>query len=169
MPEPESVTNPPAPDVQRPRRIWSFVALFGMQTCGAVIMYWNVVPLYRQALADAKSLEGELEASLWPLAAIALMQSGFWISRRMRPPLPQFTNVLLGHVTLFCARMGFVLPTSIFAYVFITQKAVFEITVYRYGIILAGLFSLYCYLQDFERLGRAFLGDGRAGAKPPGR
>jgi hypothetical protein len=68
---------------QEPGRLWSFFALFGMQTVGAAIMYWNVVPLYKQAIADSKSLQIELDTSIWPLVAIALIQSGYWISRRI--------------------------------------------------------------------------------------
>ena len=147
---------------QEPVRLRGFFTLFGIQTVGAVIIYWNVLPLYRLAIAGAKPLEVELEASLWPLLAILLIQSGYWISRRIQPPLPRYTNAPLGLCILFLARMGFVLPTSIFAFVFIVQKYDFQIPAFRYGVILAGLFSLFCYLQDFERLGRSFL-DRKAG------
>ena len=147
-----------SPPTQNPSELWGFFALFGVQTVGAAVIYWNVLPLYRLAVADAKPLQVELEASIWPLTAIALIQSGYWISRRIQPPLPRVTNALLGLCILFLARMGFVLPTSIFGFVFIAQKHDFQIPAFRYGVILAGLFSLYCYLQDFERLGRSFLG-----------
>jgi hypothetical protein len=147
-----------SPHTREPRRLRSFLTLFGVQTVGAAIIYWNVLPLYRLAVAGAKPLQVEFEASIWPLAAIALIQSGYWISRRIQPPLPQYTNALLGLCLLFFARMGFVLPTSIFGFVFVSQKYNFQIPAFRYAIILAGLFSLYCYLQDFERLGRSFLG-----------
>jgi hypothetical protein len=138
---------------------WKFFALLGLQTVGAAILYWNVLPLYRQAIAAPASFVIELEMSIWPLVAIGLIQAGYWISRRIRPPLPQFKNALLGQVVLFLARMGFVLPTSIFGFVFIMKKLSLEIPAFRYGVILVGLFSLYCYVQELERLGRALLGN----------
>jgi hypothetical protein len=91
---------------REPRRLRSFLTLFGVQTVGAAIIYWNVLPHYRWAIAGEKSLQVEFEASIWPIAAIALIQSGYWISRRIQPPLPQYTNALLGLCLLFLARMG---------------------------------------------------------------
>jgi hypothetical protein len=146
----------PLVTAQRTAGSLRFFALLGMQTVGAAIMYWNVAPLYRQAIAAPTSLQVELETSISPLLAIALIQGGYWISRRTRPPLPQFTNFLLGQFILFVARMGFVLPTSIFGLVFITQNPGYQIPAFRYGVILVSLFSLYCYVQELERLG-AFL------------
>jgi hypothetical protein len=139
------------------RRHWTFLALLGVQTVGAGIMYWNVIPLYRRAIAGGTSFFAELETSILPLVAIALVQVAYWISRSTRAPLPQYRNAFVGQLILFLARMGFVLPTSIFGFLFITADRSFDIGALRYAVILAGLFSLYCYVQDLERLGRAFI------------
>ena len=151
---------------QRTDGSWRFFALFGMQTVGAVIMYWRVVPLYRQAIAAPASLQVELETSMWPILAIGLIQGGYWISRRTRPPLPKFSNAPLGQFILFLARMGFVLPTSIFGFVFIAQNPGYQIPAFRYGVILVGLFSLFCYVQELERLGRSFLSQRQESKRP---
>jgi hypothetical protein len=158
--------NDPAPSktaptlVAAPGRGWRFFAPFVAQTVGAAIIYWNVVPLYREAVAETQSFAVELETSLWPILAIVLIQAGFWLSRRARLPSALFTNAFLGQCVLFLARMGFVLPTSIFGLVFIGKTSAVHIPVFRYAIILAGLFSLYCYMQELERLGHALLGHG---------
>jgi hypothetical protein len=94
---------------------------------------------------------------VWALSSIALMQVAYWVSHRVRPPLPQFTNAPIGHAVLFLARIGFVLPTSFFGFVFVAQRPEFEISAFQYLVILLGLFSLYCYVRDLERLGRAFI------------
>ncbi len=86
------------------------------------------------------------------------MQAGYWISHRVNSPVPQYANALIGNVILFLARMSFVFATSVFGFVFITQKPGFHIPAFRYVVTLVGLFSLYCYVQDLERLGRAFVG-----------
>ncbi len=87
------------------------------------------------------------------------MQLGYWISYRVRPQPPQFVNVLLGHITLFVARMSFVFATSVFGFMFLVEKPGFHIPASRYLLLLLGLFSLYCYMLELERLGRTFLSE----------
>lgn len=149
----DSIARP----AQRTNGRWRYLALFGVQTTGVVILFLNAVPLYQQILADPSSYEAGTDHLTWVFSSIVLMQVGYWISDRVRPPLPRFTNALLGHVTLFLARMSFVLPTSIFGFLFFAEKPGFHIPVFRYVITLLGLFSLYCYTRELERLGGAFL------------
>jgi hypothetical protein len=147
---------------QSARGRWSYFLLFGMQTIGAVVLIWTGLFLYRQVLADPSH-----EPEAWPIAgslsSIALMQIAYWVSYRIRPPLPQLQNALLGHVILFLARMVYVLPTSVFGFVFIAQRPEFDIPVFRCLVLLLGLFALFCYVRELERLGRVFTGR----EKPP--
>ena len=135
---------------------WSYFTLFGMQTIGAVVLIWTGVLVYREALADLVSHEAHRWSIIGSLLSIALMQISYWVSYRVRPPLPRFQNALLGHFILFLARMIYVLPTSIFGFVFIAQRPQFDIPVYQCLVILLGLFSLFCYVRELERLGRGF-------------
>jgi hypothetical protein len=140
---------------QSARGRWSYFALFGLQTIGAVVLIWTGLRLYRQVLADPSH-----EPELWPivgsLSSIALMQISYWVSYRVRPPLPQFQNALLGHAILFLARMVYVLPTAVFGFVFVAQRPEFDIPVFRCLVLLLGLFALFCYVRELERLGRVF-------------
>ena len=140
------------------RARWSYIALFGTQTIGAVVLIWTGLLVYREVLADPASHETHPWAFVGSLSSIALMQISYWVSYRVRPPLPQFQNAVLGHAILFLARMVFVLPTSIFGFVFVAQRPEFEIPVYQCLVILLGLFSLFCYVRELERLGRVFTG-----------
>jgi hypothetical protein len=81
-----------------------YLVLFAIQTSGAVILFWYSVPLFRQALLDPGSHVPRTENLVWSLSAIMLMQAGFWIRHRLRPPLPQLRNALLGYIVLFVAR-----------------------------------------------------------------
>jgi hypothetical protein len=150
------MVSPPAL-AQSARGRWGYFVLFGMQTIGAVVLFWTGLFLYRQVLADPSR-----EPELWPivgsLSSIALMQIAYWVSYRVRPPLPQFQNALLGHAILFLARMVYVLPTAIFGFVFVAQRPEFEIPVFRCLVLLLGLFALFCYVRELERLGRDFTG-----------
>ena len=128
-----------------------------MQTIGAVVLIWTGLFLYRQVLADPSH-----EPELWPivgsLSSIAVMQICYWVSYRVRPPLPRFQNAPLGHAILFLERMVFVLSTSVFGFVFIARRPEFEIPVFRCLVLLLGLFALFCYVRELERLGRVFTG-----------
>ncbi len=152
----DSIATPAAPAQSGGRRSRNPV-LFGVQTIGAVILFWNGVPLFQEILADPAGHEAQPEHLIWALSSILLMQAGYWISDRDRPLLPHFTNAPLGHITLFVARMSFVFPTSVFGFMFIAQRPGFHIPVFRYVVTIAGLFSLFCYTRELERLGRAFL------------
>ena len=143
---------------QSGRGPWSYFALFGLQTIGAVVLIWTGLLVYRQVLADPSSHERQPWAIVGSLSSIALMQIAYWVSYRVRPPLPQLQNALLGHAILFLARMVYVLPTAIFGFVFIAQRPEFDIPVFECLVLLLGLFALFCYVRELERLGRVFTG-----------
>jgi hypothetical protein len=143
---------------QSGRGRWSCFALFGMQTIGAVVLIWTGLLVYRQVLADPASHQRQPWAIVGSLSSIALMQIAYWVSYRVRPPPPQFQNALLGHAVLFLARMVYVLPTSIFGFVFVAQRPEFEIPVFECVVLLLGLFALFCYVRELEHLGRVFTG-----------
>lgn len=115
------------------------------------------LPLYRRAVADPSAHQASVEILIWGLAAVVLMQVGFWIRHRLQPPLPRFQNALIGYLILFMGRMAFLLATAIFAFVFITQRPEFHLPVSRYLLTLAGLFSLFCYTQEVERLAKSLI------------
>ncbi len=135
-----------------------YLFLFAMQTIGTLILVWYAVPLYQQVLADPGGYEARPETLIWAFSAVALMQAGYWIRHRLRPPLPQLRNALVGYIILFVARMSFVLATSVFGFVFITRKPEFQIPAFRYVVVIVGLFALFCYTQELDNLGKSLLG-----------
>jgi len=138
---------------------WRYFFLFAMQTIGAAILFWHVVPRFRQVLLDPAGHVARLENLVWSLSAITLMQAGYWIRHRLRLPLPQlFRNALVGYIVLFVARMSFVLATAVFGFVFIVRRPEFQIPASRYFAVIIGLFALFCYTQELEHLGRAMIG-----------
>lgn len=144
-------------DTIRPSRKFLYFLLFGMQTVGAVLIFWITIPLFREALSDPASYEVKSETLPWTLSSIALIQTGYWVSYYFGIPLPRFKNILLGHLMLFAGRLGFVLATSLFFFVFLARKSGLDIPGFNYIVIVAGMFSLYCYTREFERLGSSFL------------
>ena len=81
--------------------LYTYFALFGTQTIGAVVLIWTGVLVYREVLADPVSHEMHPWAIVGSLSSIALMQISYWVSYRVRPPLPQFQNAVLGHAICF--------------------------------------------------------------------
>jgi hypothetical protein len=145
-------------DVAKPNPpTWLYSLLFTLQTIGATVLFGIGIPLYRQVLAEPGAYEPDLGTLLWSLTAIVVIQSAFWNSYRLTRPKPWFVSAFVGTLILFSARMLFVFATSVFGIVFIAQRPGFQIPAFRYVVTLIGLFSLYCYMQELERLGRAFV------------
>jgi hypothetical protein len=86
------------------------------------------------------------------------MQAGYWMCHRLSPPLPQFRNALIGMLIQFVGRLFFVFGGAVFGFTFILRRPQFEIPSSRYVVLILGLFALFCYVQELERLGKALCG-----------
>ena len=136
---------------------WLYPFLLAVQTIGVIIFYWQGMPWYRQVSANSSEYSPELEGQLWALLAIVLIQVGYWTRYRLRPGLPHLANAVLGHVVLFWARLSFTLPTSVFSLVFLAKKLHLQMSIYGYIVTVIGLFSIFCYMLETQRLGNAIL------------
>jgi cation transport ATPase len=148
----------PPHTVQKTGGQWLYVALMAIQTTGAVVILWNVLPIYRQIVADASKHAPQPETLVWSAVAVAMIQSAFWLGRRLHPRLPQGRYLLTGQLVLFFARLCFVLATSTFSVVFVTRPHQLTLPPLRVVMLLAVLFSIFCYTQELERLGRSLQG-----------
>ena len=138
---------------------WLYPLLLALQTVGVLVIYWVSLPLYRQLLADPNSYAPRVETRIWSLAGTALVQIGFWIRFRVRPAMPQFVMPLLGQLTKFWAQLSFIPVTAIFSFVFIIKKLESGLSISAYLVMLAALFSLFCYRAEVDRLGSAMMGE----------
>jgi hypothetical protein len=146
---------------------WVYPLLLAIQTIGVILLYGHIVPLFKQLEADSASHEARTETRIWLIAAIALIQVGYWVRYRLRPALPKFVNPFLGHLVVFVGRLGFTLATAVFSFVFILHKLASQLPVVGYGLTLAGVFSLFCYMQELQSLGTAMMD--RGNLNEPGR
>jgi hypothetical protein len=140
-----------------PRSRWLHFSLFAMETIGTVILYWKGVPLYRELSADPTAYGKQEEVRYWSLLAIALIQVGYWFRYRIDPVVPDLISASLGHIVLLLSRLVFTLATAVFSFVFISQKLASEMPALRYVLTVAGLFSLFLYSQELQRLGNALM------------
>ena len=136
---------------------WLYLVLLAMQTGGVCILYQYGVPWYRGLLANPTAYEPRQDMWIW-LSAIVLVQVGYWVRHKVRAPLPKFTNVVLGHVVLFAGSLSFLLATTVFCFVFLAQKMASRMPLDRQLLMFAALFSLFCYMQELQRLGRSIVG-----------
>ena len=132
-----------------------YMMVFGLESIGAAMIACITLPVYRTAVADPSSYRPNPTNVAWSLAAMIVMQAGYWVRRRLRPQPPAFRNAVLGHVIVFTGRMTFVLATSVFGFVFITRRDEFHLGMPGYVITLLALFCWFCYTQDLQRLGDA--------------
>ena len=131
---------------------------FTLQTIGAGILFLYAIPLYRQVLADPGGHVVRNERLIWSLSSIGLMQTGYWLRRRFDSPLPRFRNALIGHLILFIGRLSFIFSSAVFGFAFLARRPELQIPFLRYVILILGLFALFCYVLELERLGAA-IGD----------
>jgi hypothetical protein len=128
---------------------------FTLQTIGAGILFLYAIPLYRQVLADPGGHVVRNERLIWSLSSIGLMQTAYWLRHRLNSPLPRFRNALIGHIILFIGRLSFIFSSAVFGFAFLVHRPELQIPFSRYVVLILGLFALFCYVQELERLGRA--------------
>ena len=166
MPKPTDTIGLSALTANRIGGLWLYPLMLAVETLGTVVLYWKGVILYQAVVASPATHQAQIGTLLWSIPAIALIQVGYWICYLVRPALPPFTSTVLGHVVLFLSRMSFLLAAAIFSFVFIAPKAEFYMPAFRYGLVVAGLFSLFCYSLELERLGRVLLDKDQKSAPP---
>jgi len=141
-----------------PGRLRLYALLLGVQTAGAVILIINGAPIYRQIARDFAAHRPHPGILWWAVAAVALIQIGYWSRRRLQLSPPQRGHVMIGHLVGFSARLIFVLASSSFALLFLIRFDQLSVPPRRVAMLLALLFSLFCYTLELERLARALNG-----------
>ncbi|MCG3204621.1 MAG: hypothetical protein KCHDKBKB_01336 [Elusimicrobia bacterium] len=129
---------------------------FGLQSLGTLIVLWRGVPFYRSFLS------GELDPGsknlLWSILVILLIQPAYWWARK-RAPNPGAKSqgkTVLGHTILFLSRLIFVFIGSLFTAVFYMDMADIHLSG-RIILLIAILFSTFCYTLELERLGKLLI------------
>jgi len=149
---------PPTPTPTVTGGRWLYPLLLAVETFGVFVIYWKGLPLYRQVVVDPGLFAPQNETLRWGLFGTALIQITYWTRYHIRPASPPFVNVLLGHIVLFLSELVFILAAATFSFVFITQELAARISLLRYVVLLGSLFSLFCYMEELQRLGRRLLG-----------
>ena len=137
-----------------------YLLLLGVQTAGAAIVLTNGVPVYRQLTRDFANHEPQPGILWWAVVAVALIQVGYWLRIRLAPPLPDMAYVVAGHLLAFMARLSFILVSSTFSVVFLIRFDQLSLPPHRVFMMLALMFSMFCWTLELERFARALQGIG---------
>jgi len=115
----------------------------------------NGVPICRQLTSDFAHHEPQPGILWWAVATVALIQVGYWLRVRLRPPMPGSGHVLIAHLAAFVARLSFILASSTFTVVFFVRFEQLSLPPRRVFMMLALLFSMFCWTLELERLAKA--------------
>lgn len=143
------------PVSQTPDGLGRYLLLVAVQTAGAAIILWNGLPIYRQIVTDFSKHEPRPEILWWAVAAVVMIQGAYWLRVRIRPPLPKRRLLFVGHLSSFAARLSFIFASSSFTVIFLVRFDDLHLTVARVGMLLALLFSMFCYSLELDRLAKA--------------
>jgi hypothetical protein len=130
--------------------------LLVLELCGAGIVLWHGVPIYRELLAGNFN-RAEPLVRLWVTIATTLIQIGYWLRylHQTSPSLPR--RVLMGHILMFLARLNFIFTGGVFSAVFFVRFDQVKFSLSGTGLLLLILFSMFCVTLDLERIGQTFL------------
>jgi len=144
------------PEARKRRRL--YFLLLAVQTAGAVVPLINAVPVYRQAVGDFSKHRPHPGILWWAVAAVGMIQGAYWARVRLRVGPPKCGHVVIGHVAAFVARLSFIFASSTFTFVFFVRFEDLGLPFDRILMILAMLFSMFCYTLELERFARALHG-----------
>jgi hypothetical protein len=148
-----------APADRTARRFWP---LFAVQTAAVCALVYLALPAF-VAIADSLGHAVELlpHRIIGMVAALTVFHAAYWSRLRWAPMPTMPKNILLTHAFLFLSRLSFVFAAAFFSLVsfrhlpaLTSSPEVFEMAA-RGALLLATLFSLFCYSLEFDRIGKA--------------
>jgi hypothetical protein len=140
-----------------------YFLLLAIQTVGAAVIYLIGIPLYRRLMADPGA-QGGKALLLWSVLAIVLMRVAYWLRYRLVSELPRVVpSRPLGQAVMFLGHLVFDVAVIFFTFMFIAYPPEFQRPLLNYAAAIAGIFALFCYSQELEQLGRAFIPPNQGG------
>jgi hypothetical protein len=136
----------------------AYPLLLAFEVAGAIIILWHGVPIYRSLLEGTFVQRTDFAVIAWASAGTLLIQAPYWISTlKVFRLLSVPGHVFAGHVVTFLARLNFVFASGLFSAVVIVGAADLEFVPWRAALLAAVLFSMFCFTNELERLGKLLL------------
>jgi len=142
------------------RKLPRYLLLLAAQTACAAIVLTNIHAAFRILIENIGTPNASTPVSvLQLLIAAALGQLCYWYRLRNVPVPTGYRNIALGHLLAFASRLGFIFGGALFSLYFLRHAPALTLTpldiTWRGALLIAILFSLYCYTLELERLGGA--------------
>lgn len=139
-----------------------FWLLFAVQTVAVCAIVRLALPAF-VTIADSlgRAVDLPIDQAVGIVAALVVFHLAYWSRLRWAamPTMPP--SPLLNHLFLFMSRLSFVFAAAFFSLVsfrhlpaLTSQPEVLAMAA-RGALLLAVLFSLFCYSLEFERIGKA--------------
>jgi len=135
----------------------AYFLYFAVENLGVLFFYLRALPHFRQTAANPKVYQPLGDAWWWSLIVIALIQFGYWGCFRLQSAMPKVSSAFLGHVLLFYARLVFLLPSAYYTFTFLYYRLESGVPVERRIMLIAVLFSLFCYMLQVQRMGNVLI------------
>jgi hypothetical protein len=143
------------PEMQNPARLYPF--LLAIEVAGAVMILWHGVPIYRSLLEKTfiEHVDGSVVS--WAMVGIVLIHAPYWLSTfKVFPSLAVSPHIFAGHAIAFIARLNFVFVSGLFASLVYARGPEIEFVAWRAIMLIAVLFSMFCFSLELERLAKLF-------------
>lgn len=142
------------------RKLLAYALLLCAQTACAAVVLANIHAGFRSLIENIGTPSPSTPAGLFELLiAAAFGQACYWYRLRNVPVPASYRNVPLGHLLAFASRLGFIFGGALFSVYFLRHAPVLALApldiAWRSALLVAVLFSLYCYTLELERLGGA--------------
>ncbi|MGA8654558.1 MAG: hypothetical protein WB586_00275 [Chthoniobacterales bacterium] len=128
-----------------------FFFLF-VQTGGLAIILWQRTPIYRRILEGFGGRSAGSRVLILATLTVGLMQGAYWLRTAIIPSLTLSPNVFLRHIVLFLGRLSFIFGAALFTAVMYFRFPELEKSIPRFAVLVAVLFSMFCYSLEMEWL-----------------
>lgn len=132
-------------------RLLSYAFFFLAASMGMALILWDGIPIFRK-LVQFQRVSTIHDEIIW-LTAIALIQFPYWKCLRHDPPFDIPRRPFLAHIILFISRLIFIFISGVFSFVVYRYSDRFDLTFARSSLVIAIMFSVYCYSRYLEKIG----------------
>jgi hypothetical protein len=140
----------------------AYCLLLCAQTVAAAWIFWFVLPIFRQFVNQVGRAQ---DIIWWDELAICggaiVLQLLYWVRLRRVPVWAPIQNLFVAHLVKFASRASFFFGGAFFSTIFFRHIPELDALppigqgLARVTLVLAVLFSLFCYSLELDRLGAA--------------
>ncbi|PNG27151.1 hypothetical protein CR492_04600 [Methylocella silvestris] len=139
-----------------------YLGLLAVQTAAATFMVWVAFPLFQQVIARPGELqEAGLRDQVAIISATLVLHCAYWSRYRWIAVQAPIHSAFVGHVIQFAGRASFFFGGAVFSAIFFRHLPELDAlpapgqAAIKGLILMWGLFSLFCYSLELDRLGKA--------------